>query len=70
MLEDSTSLRVKISDFGLARLVGEHSFMKTVCGTPYYLAPDVLSRHHSGYGKAVDMWSLGVILYIMYACVF
>jgi len=40
--------------------------MNTVCGTPNYLAPDVFDK--TGYSKAVDMWSLGVILYIMYVC--
>eukprot|EP00126_Sphaerothecum_destruens_P012613 Sdes_comp21613_c0_seq1m20208 len=58
---------VKITDFGLAKIVGENSFMKTVCGTPNYLAPEVISiadRRKGSYGKSVDCWSLGVILYI------
>ena len=59
---------VKITDFGLAKLVGENSFMKTVCGTPNYLAPEVVTiaggRNEGSYDKAVDCWSLGVILYI------
>jgi serine/threonine protein kinase len=58
---------IKISDFGLSRIIGEGSFMKTVCGTPQYLAPEVLTKAQSqGYSKAVDIWSLGVILYTMY----
>ncbi|KAI9324423.1 kinase-like domain-containing protein [Zopfochytrium polystomum] len=57
--------RLKISDFGLAKLVGEDSFMKTLCGTPNYVAPEVLSPAAGrAYGKAVDLWSCGVILYI------
>jgi serine/threonine protein kinase len=41
--------------------------MKTLCGTPSYLAPEVLtSAGTGGYTKAVDCWSLGVILYIWY----
>ncbi|KAJ3055794.1 hypothetical protein HK097_009177 [Rhizophlyctis rosea] len=57
--------RIKLSDFGLAKLAGEQSFMKTLCGTPNYVAPEVLS-HSVGraYTKAVDLWSCGVILYI------
>jgi len=53
---------------GLSRVVGEGSFMKTLCGTPQYLAPEVLESKYSGngYSKAVDLWSLGVILYVMY----
>lgn len=54
---------VKITDFGLAKIVGEESFMKTLCGTPNYIAPEVLAQ--SSYNKAVDCWSLGVILYAM-----
>ena len=45
--------------------------MKTLCGTPSYLAPEVLtSAGTGGYTKAVDCWSLGVILYIWYYCYF
>lgn len=54
---------MKITDFGLAKIVGEESFMKTLCGTPNYIAPEVLAQ--SNYNKAVDCWSLGVILYAM-----
>ena len=57
---------VKITDFGLSRVVGEGSLMKTLCGTPSYLAPEViLSAEVKGYGPKCDCWSLGVILYII-----
>ncbi|KAJ3318230.1 hypothetical protein HDU76_000892 [Blyttiomyces sp. JEL0837] len=62
---DPDDLRIKISDFGLAKLVGEESFLKTLCGTPNYVAPEVLSPAAGrAYGKPVDLWSCGVILYI------
>ena len=58
-------LNVQITDFGLSKMVGEQSLMKTLCGTPSYLAPEVLlSVGLGGYNKAVDCWSLGVILFI------
>lgn len=63
--DTSNETIVKVTDFGLSRVVGEHSLMKTLCGTPSYLAPEVLtSANKEGYNKAVDCWSLGVILFI------
>jgi len=57
---------IKLSDFGLSRIVDETTKMKTMCGTPQYVAPEILTNSDtSGYGKACDLWSLGVILYIM-----
>ena len=57
---------VKITDFGLSRVVDEGSFMRTMVGTPAYVAPEVLaSRGSGGYTPAVDLWSLGVITYVM-----
>ncbi|XP_033115558.1 serine/threonine-protein kinase Chk2-like [Anneissia japonica] len=56
---------IKVTDFGLSKFVGENSFMKTLCGTPTYLAPEILkTAGMGGYSKAVDLWSLGVILFI------
>ncbi|KAJ4297212.1 serine/threonine protein kinase [Collariella sp. IMI 366227] len=58
-------LTVKIGDFGLAKIVGEASFTTTLCGTPSYVAPEVLADNRNRkYTKAVDIWSLGVVLYI------
>jgi len=55
---------IKIADFGLARLVSSKEMMKTACGTPGYVAPEVLQN--KGYSSgAVDLWSAGVILYIL-----
>lgn len=55
---------VKITDFGLAKyLRNPAGVMSTQCGTPGYVAPEVLAG--KGYDHQVDMWSLGVILYIM-----
>jgi serine/threonine protein kinase len=58
-------LSVKIADFGLSKIVGAEVIMKTACGTPSYVAPEVLEARPTGYGPAVDMWSIGVITYIL-----
>ncbi|XP_045772874.1 ovarian-specific serine/threonine-protein kinase Lok [Maniola jurtina] len=56
---------VKISDFGLSKFIREDSFMKTMCGTPLYVAPEVLRANgHRSYGPEVDVWSLGVIFFV------
>jgi len=55
---------IKIADFGLARMISGTQMMKTACGTPGYVAPEVLQN--KGYDSgAVDIWSTGVILYIL-----
>eukprot|EP01084_Bolivina_argentea_P235365 396072_1 len=55
---------IKITDFGLSKdsLKGD-MITHTFCGTPEYLAPEVL--HQQGHGKAVDWWSFGTLLYEM-----
>ncbi|XP_027724958.1 calcium/calmodulin-dependent protein kinase type IV [Vombatus ursinus] len=54
---------LKIADFGLSKIVEDQVTMKTVCGTPGYCAPEILRG--CAYGPEVDMWSLGVITYIL-----
>ena len=65
---DDTNPLIKISDMGLSKLVDHTTFLQTFCGTPQYLAPEVLIsrvRGDGSYGFEVDMWALGVILYIL-----
>lgn len=55
---------VKISDFGLSKLCRNNSLLITMCGTPNYVAPEVLlTQGRRAYSKKVDIWSLGVVLY-------
>ncbi|VEU40213.1 unnamed protein product [Pseudo-nitzschia multistriata] len=65
----SSPIHVKLADFGLAKIIKADG-LKTFCGTPAYFAPEVLQRRgtvagRGRYGKPADMWSLGVILYIL-----
>ncbi|XP_034534524.1 serine/threonine-protein kinase D1, partial [Notolabrus celidotus] len=63
LLASADSLpQVKLCDFGFARIIGEKSFRRSVVGTPAYLAPEVL--RNKGYNRSLDMWSVGVIVYV------
>eukprot|EP01116_Phalansterium_solitarium_P023212 TRINITY_DN8018_c0_g1_i1.p1 TRINITY_DN8018_c0_g1~~TRINITY_DN8018_c0_g1_i1.p1 ORF type:complete len:316 (+),score=117.72 TRINITY_DN8018_c0_g1_i1:70-948(+) len=63
LLKSGDDTEVMLSDFGLSKLFGEEQIMKTACGTPYYVAPEVLNA--TGYDKEVDLWSIGVITYLL-----
>jgi len=56
-------IAVKLADFGLATPYESTRVMKLFCGTPYFFAPELVKD--SGYSRAVDCWSLGVILYFV-----
>jgi serine/threonine protein kinase len=54
---------VRVTDFGLSKMGVKEKEAMSLCGTPEYLAPEVLFK--MGHGKAVDWWTLGALLYEM-----
>lgn len=62
------NMNIKIGDFGLAaRLDHPSERKKTICGTPNYIAPEILDKRHSelGHSFEVDIWAIGVIAYTL-----
>jgi len=57
-------LNVKIADFGLSNEISDGDFLTTSCGSPNYAAPEVI-RGGVYAGPEIDVWSCGVILYVM-----
>lgn len=58
-------MQLKLGDFGLAvKLSSRNEKRKTVCGTPNYMAPEILDDS-VGHSFEVDYWSLGVIFYVL-----
>ena len=54
---------IKIIDYGLAKMLSDDQETSSFCGTPEYLAPEMVSQ--SGHDKAVDRWALGILIYEM-----
>ncbi|KAJ3411523.1 Cell cycle serine/threonine-protein kinase cdc5/MSD2 [Chytridiales sp. JEL 0842] len=62
----TSNMELRVGDFGLAATIrhdGERK--KTICGTPNYIAPEVLFDSQNGHSFEVDMWSLGVVMYTL-----
>lgn len=60
-----SKMEIKLGDFGLAtKVTYEGEKKRTICGTPNYIAPEVLSSK-GGHSYEVDVWSIGVIIYTL-----
>jgi len=63
MGDQSDETQLKIVDFGLSKMIGPSETSTDPFGTLSYVAPEVLIQRP--YGKNVDLWSLGVIMYVL-----
>ncbi|KAG8433443.1 hypothetical protein GDO86_017645 [Hymenochirus boettgeri] len=64
-------LNIKLSDFGFSCILNPNEKLRELCGTPGYLAPEILKcsmdETHPGYGREVDLWACGVIMFTLLA---
>ena len=65
LVEQGDDTSIKIADFGFAKKVPRPNCLRTLCGTAQYVAPEVLELKDTGYDTRADMWSVGVVVYIL-----
>ncbi|KAK5713945.1 hypothetical protein LTR15_010851 [Elasticomyces elasticus] len=63
LVERDPLFKVVIADFGLSKAATSDEMLRTFCGTPKYIAPEVFPGMSSGHGPLVDVWSLGIMVY-------
>jgi len=64
LVNENDLTHIKIADFGCAKRITGPKCMKTLCGSPQYVAPELLT-HDDGYNEMCDMWSCGVVIYVL-----
>lgn len=65
MQNENDDATVKLADFGFAKRVTGDKSLSTLCGTAQYVAPEILDYQVDGYDETCDMWSVGVVAYIL-----
>jgi calcium/calmodulin-dependent protein kinase I len=63
LMSDDNDSYIKLADFGFAARVHTPKSLSKQCGTPFFVAPEILMR--KGYDQAADMWSVGCIIYLL-----
>ncbi|CAB9529381.1 MAP kinase-activated protein kinase 2 (Fragment) [Seminavis robusta] len=64
LVKDDDLTHIKVADFGCAKKITGPKCLKTLCGSPQYVAPELLT-HEDGYNELCDMWSCGVVIYVL-----
>lgn len=64
LVEADSDTEVKLADFGFSKIVKKVNGCRTLCGTPGYMAPEILERWPA-YDTKCDLWSVGVILFLL-----
>ena len=64
ILVEESSRQVKLIDFGFSVVVAGGQILKVFCVTPSYMSPEIVRKHEYD-GKPVDIWALGVLLYVL-----
>jgi len=65
LLDETDDTSIKLADFGFAKKVVGDLSLSTLCGTAQYVAPEILDFQVEGYDERCDMWSVGVVVYIL-----
>ncbi|CAB9502104.1 MAP kinase-activated protein kinase 2 (Fragment) [Seminavis robusta] len=64
LVKDDDLTHIKVADFGCAKKITGPKCLKTLCGSPQYVAPELLT-HEDGYNELCDMWSCGIVIYVL-----
>ncbi|KAG7354455.1 serine/threonine protein kinase [Nitzschia inconspicua] len=65
LIDEGDDSSVKLVDFAFAKKVPHEKCLKTLCGTPQYVAPEIVNNNGQGYDFRCDIWSLGVFTYLL-----
>lgn len=65
LVDENDDTSIKLADFGFAKKVTGELSLSTLCGTAQYVAPEILDFQVDGYDERCDMWSVGVVAYIL-----